>query len=87
MHTAILIVEQPDREQATPYNNWEMAIGKLVTISERHQQIQIPTVGCAIVELTEGPQPLQAALDAAQHCRYRILFFEKAPQWVQTPNP
>ena len=86
MHSALVIVEPPTsggEEDRSERRNFTTG---LIKLAQQDQAIEILGGGCALITLGQSADALANVLSLARDSQYvyRVLFFEKEPDWVRS---
>ena len=88
MHSAILFILMPNGEPVSDAQQQQRLARDTENAKAKHPGIEVLGENCWLIPLSSGASALAAFVNAANTHRldHRILFFEKAPDWVQPPK-
>lgn len=90
MHSVLLIVEKPNTPEAVEYKAWTKAKEELPAIVNKAadpKKVLMLGEGTFLISLPENFSGFVDLVTFVQFEKlpYRVLFFEKDPQWIQYP--
>jgi len=84
MHSVLVVIEEPKRNsEESESKEWQAYRTDVQKVEELHKNIERLSLNVFLISLEHGLPPLTAILAAANNrAKYRLLFFEEAPDWV-----
>ena len=82
MHSVLLVVQSPKNLPTVRMGQWRVQLECLTTTAATIEGCQVLNEGSFLLSLDRASATLATLLRAFDKLEYRLLFFEKEPQWV-----
>ncbi len=88
MHSAMLFIMKPDTLRTDGMRQWQEFLGDIESAKPEPTNTEMLADNCWLIPLDSGASFMAVVVAMATGCElgHRILFFERAPQWVQLPK-
>ena len=85
MHSALLIIDKPNTNVPELGQAWQKILQKIAEQLNLYANMRKTGENSLEIELSNSMPALVNLLHIAQveHVAYRVLFFEKEPEWIQ----